>query len=249
MKELNRKIKVLKCLVVLILVFGFMKISYAQDVIIKNDNSTIECKVLKIGNSEIEYKKWTNLDGPTYVINILDVSNIKYQNGDVDDFLITSGIYLDTISSFMERSGSDLMLNGVLLSDSEVLDLLGEQGFDTYINARKQLNAGSVVACLFTFSLLGDIVGINGMVNGKDSQAVFRSVLLFYVSFIVTNVTGPLMCVSRGIGKGRLNWLVDDFNEKHNNSMSYSIAPSLMNCEMPQLQNNYGFGLTLKMNF
>ena len=60
----------------------------AQDVIMKNDSTTIESKVLKIDQNVIEYKKWSNPDGPIYTISTSDVISITYQNGDVDRFAV-----------------------------------------------------------------------------------------------------------------------------------------------------------------
>ncbi len=56
----------------------------AQDIILKRDASEIEAKVLKVGSDEIEYKKWNNLEGPTYTIPNSEVFIIKYQNGTKD---------------------------------------------------------------------------------------------------------------------------------------------------------------------
>lgn len=58
----------------------------AQDVIVKKDGSTILSKVTKVGTSEIEYKKWSNQDGPAYSIAVSDVMTINYQNGEKDTF-------------------------------------------------------------------------------------------------------------------------------------------------------------------
>ena len=68
-------------LIVLFLTPSLLK---AQDVIMKNDSTTIESKVLKIDKNVIEYKKWSNPDGPVYTINISDVLSIAYQNGEVE---------------------------------------------------------------------------------------------------------------------------------------------------------------------
>ena len=247
MKELDRKFKVLKCLIVMVFVLGFMKISNAQDLIIKNDNSTIQCKVLKISNSEIEYKKWTNLDGPIYTIDVEDVIRIDYQNGESENF--NDCVSYDNIRGFMTRDHCDLVLNGRVLSDEEVKSLFGNKGYETYVGAKKQMYASELWGFVFALSLIGDAAGLSDMIHWNTEDDRLKSIALFSGSLLLTNVSIPLMCVFRGVGKGRLNWLVDDFNERHNNSMSFSIVPSLMNCEMPQLQNNYDFGLTLKMNF
>lgn len=74
-------------------------ILYAQDIIVKKDGSLIQSKVQKIETSEIEYKKWTNLDGPTYSIAISDILAINYQNGEKETFASTSQTAPSTTSN------------------------------------------------------------------------------------------------------------------------------------------------------
>lgn len=58
----------------------------AQDVIVKHDGSTILSKVIKIGTHEVEYKKFSNQNGPTYTIEKAEIMSINYENGDKDVF-------------------------------------------------------------------------------------------------------------------------------------------------------------------
>jgi len=58
----------------------------AQDVIVLNDATEFEAKVLEINEDNIRYKKWNNLEGPTYVINAKEIFFIKYENGTKDVF-------------------------------------------------------------------------------------------------------------------------------------------------------------------
>lgn len=60
---------------------------FAQDVIVQKDGSTIQAKVLKVSQSEIEYKKFDNLEGPTYTISTTDLQCINYANGKKDSFV------------------------------------------------------------------------------------------------------------------------------------------------------------------
>lgn len=53
----------------------------AQDIIQKKDATEIQAKVLKITDTEIEYQRWDNPDGPIYTIPAEDVFTITYQNG------------------------------------------------------------------------------------------------------------------------------------------------------------------------
>ena len=58
----------------------------AQDLIVKKDGSVIQAKVTKIGTSEVEYKKWSNQNGPQYSISVADILAINYQNGEKETF-------------------------------------------------------------------------------------------------------------------------------------------------------------------
>ena len=58
----------------------------AQDLIVKKDGSVIQAKVTKIGSSEVEYKKWSNQNGPQYSIAVADIFAINYQNGEKETF-------------------------------------------------------------------------------------------------------------------------------------------------------------------
>lgn len=53
----------------------------AQDLIVLKDGSMIEAKVLEISPTEIRYKRFDNLDGPTVVVPAADVHSIRYENG------------------------------------------------------------------------------------------------------------------------------------------------------------------------
>jgi hypothetical protein len=61
-------------------------ISYAQDIIIYNDGSEKQAKVLKINAEDIVYKKFENLKGPEYTEAKTNIFMIKYEGGDKDMF-------------------------------------------------------------------------------------------------------------------------------------------------------------------
>ncbi len=55
----------------------------AQDIIITHMAQKIEAKVLEVSKSEIRYKEWDNLEGPTFVLGAEEVVTIIYANGKV----------------------------------------------------------------------------------------------------------------------------------------------------------------------
>lgn len=58
----------------------------AQDRIVKTDSTQVEARVLEISPEQIRYKRYSNPDGPTYVLPVGVVEYIRYANGDVDRF-------------------------------------------------------------------------------------------------------------------------------------------------------------------
>ena len=59
----------------------------AQDIITKRNGDDIEAKVLEVLDSEIKYKKFNFLDGPTYTEKKSEILLIRYENGSKDIFV------------------------------------------------------------------------------------------------------------------------------------------------------------------
>lgn len=59
---------------------------FAQDIIVQNNGNTILSKVVEIGASEVKYKKFSNLNGPTYTIAKAEILVINYENGEKESF-------------------------------------------------------------------------------------------------------------------------------------------------------------------
>ncbi|MEP5612170.1 MAG: hypothetical protein ABJP45_07965 [Cyclobacteriaceae bacterium] len=75
----------MKAIVFLTLVF-FGHILSAQDVIVMKNGDELNARVEEVGTSAIKYKKFENLDGPTYSVNKNSVFMIRYENGSKDVF-------------------------------------------------------------------------------------------------------------------------------------------------------------------
>ncbi len=71
------------------LVFFLLIISasaFSQDFIILRSGDEIKAKVLEINDRKIDYKRFTNINGPTYHLNKSEIFMIKYESGDKDIF-------------------------------------------------------------------------------------------------------------------------------------------------------------------
>jgi len=227
----------MKKLSLLIVLFCASLTIMAQDVIVKKDGTTIESKVIEINGTEIKYKKWSNQDGPLYSINRSAVDSINYQNGEVE--LITSGNDVPKSLGIMERRGRDLTLDGRKIYGEEVRLLVGEQNYQTYLSARKQIGAGNFFGFVFWVSL-GATVGF--YLAGNYNAAI--------ISGVVADVNLPLLIIFKSIGKGRMSWVADDYNwSRRASAFSYQLSPSIMKCNSLESQRNLGVGLTFSMNF
>lgn len=73
-----------KLLFVLFAVWCGAMTAAAQDLIVKTDASQIEARVLEISPDAVRYKRFSNPDGPTYVLPVAEIQCIRYANGEVE---------------------------------------------------------------------------------------------------------------------------------------------------------------------
>ena len=250
-------IKMKRLLLLSLLLFPLFTVKlFAQDVIVKKDNSTILSKVVEISDTEIKYKKWSNQDGPTYSIKKTEVFSINYSNGDIDKFsdnavntvtnkptkTASNNNKANNIGGYMKRSGKYLTLDGRQLSDYEVRKLVGEANYKTYLEAQRQVAASNTWDIVFWTSLAA------GTICFLAPNPEFA--IVGVGCWVVTDISLACSIIFDLIGSGRLNWVADEYNKTSmKKTYSFNIAPSIMKCSTPQLQNNYGAGLTLSLNF
>ena len=60
---------------------------FSQDFIVKKNGSKIEVKIIEITPTVIKYKKFSQLDGPLRNIEIINVKEIQYEDGEVESFV------------------------------------------------------------------------------------------------------------------------------------------------------------------
>lgn len=73
-----------KLLFVLFAVWCGAMTAAAQDLIVKTDASQVEARVLEISPDAVRYKRFSNPDGPTYVLPVTEIRYIRYANGEVE---------------------------------------------------------------------------------------------------------------------------------------------------------------------
>lgn len=177
-------------------------VCFAQDIIVQKDGSTIQAKVLKMSQSEVEYKKYENLEGPTYTISTKDLICINYENGTKDTFVSSNYnpniVTNETASQF---SNDQQLLNIYNLKNNSK----ASQEYNSKIVKAKRLKTtawvgGSIIA-VGTCVLLACCSEIAE--DSKDSRGH------------VDGATNWLLSGAAGIGCGAAWWACFYFPAKH----------------------------------
>ena len=58
----------------------------AQDIIVTRKSERIDAKIIRISETEVEYKKYNNQEGPVFVIPCEKIASVIFANGDVQTF-------------------------------------------------------------------------------------------------------------------------------------------------------------------
>ena len=78
---------------------------FAQDIITKKNSEDIKAKIIEVNSSEIKYKKFDNLNGPTFTISKSEILIIRYENGSKD-------VFSESESRVASGSSGDMRMKG-----------------------------------------------------------------------------------------------------------------------------------------
>ena len=106
-----------RVLLVLACVCGAVSAS-AQDLIVKRDSSRIEARVTEVSPSEVRYKRFSNPEGPTYVLPTADIHAIRYANGEEEIYELPAPKRADAESGTTSGTTSGADLGAILGSIS-----------------------------------------------------------------------------------------------------------------------------------
>ena len=162
-----------------------------------------------------------------------------------ESVMSTTSVIQTVGGGLMERNGSGLSLNGRMLSDEEVKELVGAENYETYLSAKKQIKTGQT----FTGVFVGSAIATAAILFAGYAAQKVSILYLGYIPAIAADVSLPLMCIFKGIGKGRMGWVADDYNKHSSSSVSYNISPSVMHCNTMSQQTQLGLGMTFSVNF
>lgn len=210
-----------------------------HEVVYLKNGSVIKGVILEqVPNESIKVQ---TADGSIFVYPMADVEKISKEVTETQVQQSTS----ISINGLMERDGRDLVIRGRELSDSELMTLLSYEGYETYMSARKQFNTGNgfLIPGWITFGSAMTLAFVSGF-TGDDELMIPA-----YVLELTADVLLPLGFIFKGIGKGRINWVAEDYNRNQNKNYSFNVSPSILKCNAPGAEGNAAFGMTLSLNF
>ena len=68
--------------VLFIISLAVAQLATAQDIIVTKQSEKIDAKIIKVTDTEIEYKKYNNLEGPTFSLSTSKINTIIYNDND-----------------------------------------------------------------------------------------------------------------------------------------------------------------------
>lgn len=240
----------MKKLLFLFALIAMVASTMAQDnmgdvVYLKNGGIT---KGIIIEQVPFESLKIQTADGCVFVYQMNEIEKITKEAIQQNSVTVTPAAPVsttvsksNTTSDLLERNGTDICyMYGRSLSDNEILNLVGQDRFDTYRGGRSQLRTGR------TFATIGWIAFGTAIISGvatEDEEIAF--IVAIPADFFL-----PLGFIFKGIGKGRINWVCDDYNSSiRSNNFSLNFTPTLMSANIPGQNSAVAFGASLSLSF
>lgn len=146
----------------------------------------------------------------------------------------------------MKRKGKNLVLNDRKLTYEEISKIFSYEDALTYKGARGNIEAGNI-SCGTFFADLGFMVLMNTLdaINGKKPSTVLNA-----INGAILNITFASWIINKSIGKGRLNYLVDTYNNGQARNVQYGFTPSVFKMDASNGNGqSLGYGGTFTISF
>ena len=142
----------------------------------------------------------------------------------------------------IRRLGRDICVGSIAIGPDQIHNILGKDLYDTYVSAYQQSGWG---AFIITAGLVSAGLGVYMGVLGKNQNIRNTGWVLCGVS----GVLAPIGYVVRGIAKGRIGWVVDEYNSRKI-ANTLELAPTVLGFNDILTDNKtYAVGATLSINF
>ena len=227
-----------KIITLLCTIFCVLSI-FAQDIIITKDSKRIEAKILEVSSSEVKYKKITNIDGPTFVELVSNISAIVYSNGEVESFNVEikkeekieiEDLSLENRLPEIAKVGQNLFMtsNNEQMTSAEFKSYLEKNclsAYNVWVNGEVLRKTGW--ACLgvgLTLDLMSIIIA-NTSSNAYASYYIGGLAGLFEIACI------PTLIVGYNRKQKAVNYYNNLCSKKNQNiTLNFGVAPNQVGC-------------------
>jgi len=206
----------MKKYIVLMIVVSNVLYASSQDIIFRNSTDSIIAQVMTINDTEITYRKWSNLSGPVYAIRTSEVDSIRYMNGETDYFQINQMSYLlgksnDNFSQskvHVFRSGNTYIYGDSIMNKHEMAKWLYDKHSVAYSQFKKGLRCANFgwfsLATGLSFDIFGGI--IYGVMREKPERII--GAMMWGVGGLLEIICIPALC----IGYSKMHSAVEIYN-------------------------------------
>ena len=221
------------------LLFGAnMMAESTNDVVYLKNGSVIKGTISTVTPNETVTIQ--TFDGSLFVLNMSEVTQIVHEEN--ADGIIS---FPNWANDMMTKKGSKLFIGDRELSANDIQEIFSNDMYETYLGGSSQVKKGNVFLTVGMISL-GVTVGL--MVAAANTYD--ESLLTFAQLFTIPDAFTALGCVFRGIGNGRLRWLVDEYNNSFVSRVSFNLQPGIISTNGLAFQNtSIAPGLKFTMTF
>ena len=216
--------------------------AFAQDIILKTDNTIIRANIEEINGENVVYHAYDNPDGPIFKLPISQIQSIQFKNGTEQKFnQAPANRFAQQVPVYsapnygqrLTRRGANLYLGTYQLDDNQIREIIGQDLWEeTFVGARGQYSFGSAM------ELVGDAFlgfGIGGMISGLVANSSLGWTFA-YIGFSGALTFFTIGIPFASIGNGRMNWVVEEANKRN----GYAFQPKMNMGFAP-----HGLGLTV----
>ena len=188
----------------------------AQDVIVKKDGSTIVCRVVELTESEIVYKKWSDLNGSNYVMERSAASAINYQNGKKVNLSEATNLYMPNNQNEGIQQYNDRALLGMDFANQNIYKKVKNLRTWGWISGITGIGLGALFVNLglnadfdetmVKYCIIGGVLAVGGIATSaccfvsahkkkKQAEMYLQSSSLYHYNYMFDNGS----CLSAGI--------------------------------------------------
>ncbi len=148
-----------------------------------------------------------------------------------------------TPTGTMTHNKGELYLNDNKLDDYDAQGLFSEDDFFTFYSAKKQYKTGKT---MITWGWVGFGLGVASVIVGAILESSESGLLVMSLAMADLGAGYTL----KNIGKSRLNWLADSYNNGSltSENLSVSVAPSVLRAPSV-MGGQFAFGGTVQLHF